>query len=100
VRVEFDGSHVHTVVLSRRNLLSLLAKLDGHPPDSACTIYNQDIVVVAEPDEVHYADRDAGGRMHPKTESAISEQHTCARCHYPYLGSGDLCSVCRAQGLD
>ena len=26
------------IVLSRRNLLALLAKLDGHPPDSACAI--------------------------------------------------------------
>lgn len=26
------------VTLSRRNLLTLLAKLDGHPPHSACTI--------------------------------------------------------------
>jgi hypothetical protein len=65
------------VTLSRRNLLSLLAKLDGHPPNSACTIDRNiretDLVVVAQEDEDHYADRQvARGIMHPDTEEAIA----------------------------
>ena len=60
------------IVLSRKNLESLLAKLDGHPPNSACQIVNfsEGICVSAEPDEVHYAERPAG-TMHPETEDHI-----------------------------
>ena len=54
------------IELSRRNLLSLLAKLDGHPPNSACTITTpiSDGVplwsVHAVEDAEHYSDRPAG----------------------------------------
>ena len=68
------------VILSRRNLTSLLAKLDGHPPDSACTIGGGDdapgLFVKAEEDDVHYASRVVPvgtakyGPMHPSTETA------------------------------
>jgi len=68
------------VVLSRRNLLALLAKLDGHPPESACTITfpgtseEPGLVVVAEPDAVHYQSRPTpSGPMHPDTEAWIDE---------------------------
>ena len=72
------------VVLSRRNLLSLLAKLDGHPPGSACTIGGgtdaPGLWVMAEEDEKHYADRVVPegmakwGPMHPSTEQKIRQR--------------------------
>lgn len=74
MRVEKEG---RLIVLSRRNLLTLLEKLDGHPPNSACTIgappqYGH-YEVKAEPDHVHYFHRDreahgVAGAMHPDTE--------------------------------
>lgn len=79
-----DGEWVTRVVLSRRNLLSLLAKLDGHPPDSACTISGPEVypatAVVAEEDDAHYAHFSRGGllgragRMHPDTEAALPDR--------------------------
>ncbi len=70
------------VVLSERNLRSLLAKLDGHPPGSACMLEYDSrlgggyvhLVVGAEPDEVHYANAERdfpAGTMHPETEDAV-----------------------------
>lgn len=60
--------------LTRRNLRSLLAKLDGFPPDSACTITKYDeghlVIVRAVEDWDHYAARPAGG-VHADTEAAI-----------------------------
>ncbi len=53
------------IVLSKRNLLTLLSKLEW--PDSAKTITDGDIYVRAESDEIHYKDRDPGP-MHPRTE--------------------------------
>jgi hypothetical protein len=61
-----DGHLVH-LILSRRNLLALLAKLDGWPDQSACAISVGDcfrngapvddmlVLVSAEPDDTHYA---------------------------------------------
>jgi len=72
---EINGKHF--LILSRRNLLSLLAKLDGHPPDSACIIGGGTdalgFFVKAEEDDVHYADRGypKWGEMHPDTEEAM-----------------------------
>lgn len=64
------------LVVSRRNLLALLVKLDGHPPDSFCTISGgreaEGFVLEAEPDEVHYARRPFGV-MHEETEAAMRE---------------------------
>lgn len=64
------------VILSRRNLMTLLAKLDGHPKGSACAIIGGDdaigIAVIAEEDEIHYAGR-IPGVMHHETESRIKE---------------------------
>jgi len=60
------------VALSQRNLLSLLHKL--HMPGSARTIQKGDgTMIVAEPDELHYAGRCAPGPMHPETEKFVSE---------------------------
>jgi hypothetical protein len=47
------------VTLSRHNLLTLLAKLDGYPSNSACTIAlpgveGPELVVRAEENEAHY----------------------------------------------
>jgi hypothetical protein len=70
-----------TVTLSRSNLLTLLAKLDGSPPDSSLTIQGGtvrmpigwNLFVIAEEDEVHYTDGEPRGRMHPITEEKIAD---------------------------
>lgn len=77
-----NGSH--WIILSRRNLRSLLAKLDGHPPDSACTIQGGveawGYFVKAEEDEAHYASRaewpqeTKWGPMHPTTEEVLRRE--------------------------
>ncbi len=78
VRLENDG----TVVLSRRNLLTLLAKLDGHPPDSHCMIYGGSdapgLLIKAEEDDEHYKDRPAG-QMHDDTEILVTKPKTGIR---------------------
>lgn len=69
------------VALSRRNLLALLAKLSQ--PGSARTItggycyldgalVDLTLVLVAEPDELHYAEREPAGVMHADTEAAVA----------------------------
>lgn len=62
-----------TVELTRRNLLSLLAKLDGHPVGSTCTLIDPDnrIAVKAVEDSEHYADR-APGPVHSDTLEAMN----------------------------
>lgn len=66
-----------TVTLSRSNLLALLAKLDGYPTGSLASISrvcedNRLLVVIAQEDEEHYADREGiRGRMHPDTEQKM-----------------------------
>ncbi|MGE3413608.1 MAG: hypothetical protein AB7L91_15430 [Dehalococcoidia bacterium] len=77
------------VTLSRRNLRSLLHKLDW--PESARAITNGDcyrdgepigdvlLVLRAEDDDEHYAARpDPRGLMHPRTELAITDPATTA----------------------
>jgi hypothetical protein len=87
MRVERTQPGALRVVLSRRNLLSLLAKLDGNPAYSACTIgapaqYTENVgvhvyvtVVDAEDNPEHYShpEREAHspGPMHPATEAAL-----------------------------
>lgn len=74
-----SGQYATKVVLSRRNLLALLAKLDGHPPNSLCTLVSPSFyppaVVVAEEDDYHYAhpSREYAdpGTIHPDTEEAM-----------------------------
>lgn len=64
------------IELTRSNLLSLLAKLDGHPPNSLCTIGGgQGWWVRAVEDAEHYADRPRGV-MHPQTETALDTTAT------------------------
>ena len=61
------------VILSRRNLLSLLHKLDM--PGSQRTLIGPGrcVVVMAEDDDEHYKDRGVvgPGKMHPETEEFI-----------------------------
>ena len=73
------------IVLSRRNLLTLLAKLEGHPPLSACTISfpgageEPALVVSAESDDLRYGRRSApAGAMHPDTEAWVAHVATKA----------------------
>lgn len=67
----------HRVELTRRNLLSLLAKLDGYPKDSACTIARtaEDGInmwyIHAVEDSEHYTDQAPGAMVH-ETEVAIN----------------------------
>lgn len=66
-----------TVILSRRNLLAFLHKLD-EMEGSALTITRDtengwEVRVHAEPDSVHYADREPG-TMHPLTEAYITKR--------------------------
>ena len=78
MRIDRSDGEVVEVVLSRRNLETLLAKLSGHPPMSAATIVLQGneeektLVVRGEADELHYGQRaDPPGAMHPETEAAM-----------------------------
>jgi hypothetical protein len=59
------------VQLTRRNLQALLAKLDGHPPGSKCTIAIDDWEVKAVENHEHYTTR-RPGVMHPDTELLIA----------------------------
>jgi hypothetical protein len=54
------------VVLSKRNLLALLSKLEM--PGSAQTIEMEGVYVSSEPDAEHYGDR-VPGEMHPFTQA-------------------------------
>lgn len=59
------------VKLSRRNLLTLLAKLEIC--GSSCTIVKPDgITIVAEPDDVHYADRCEPGEVTEETDARMT----------------------------
>lgn len=72
-----DGS----ITLSRRNLLTLLSKIDQ--PASARTLFagqggvggfgDGPVIVRAESDEVHYANREDGGPVSPESEAFIQE---------------------------
>jgi len=78
MRIDRISSAGVYVTLSRRNLMSLLAKLDGHPVASECEIARLETLngttmwlsVKVEEDDVHYNGRTAGP-MHPDTEAAI-----------------------------
>lgn len=83
-----DGEWVTHVYVSRRNLLTLLAKLDGHPEGSERTIQGPNLysatTITAEEDEVHYAHESRGeavgrpGAMHPRTEREVVAAGGCA----------------------
>ena len=69
MRASRHGEQV-TVRLSRRNLESLLNKLNGFPRFSACTLIGgsdaMGITIIAEEDEIHYFDRPPGA-VHPES---------------------------------
>lgn len=65
---QFGVGRGHGIELTRRNLLTLLAKLDE--PHSARTIRKEGFFVRAVEDIAHYVDVEAG-RMSPTTEAAI-----------------------------
>ena len=78
-----------TIELSRSNLTALLAKLDGHPPESACVLLRYDtsaqcyLRVHAVEDGEHYKHRDRG-LMHNDTEVAMY-----SGAHYADNGHGE-----------
>lgn len=57
------------IVLSKRNLLALLHKLDV--PTSARTLISDGFAVQCESDEEHYANREVPGKMSTDTEEFI-----------------------------
>lgn len=81
MRLDLHRSAV-VVTLSRRNLLTLLHKLERGT--SACTLVSGNayrdrvevddvqLVVTAERDELHYAHRDAPGTVHPLEETYLA----------------------------
>jgi hypothetical protein len=86
------------ITLSRRNLLTLLHKLEM--PGSSCTIVKPGgFVVHAEPDEVHYKDRPEGpGPMHPETEQFVTDMQDALeavrRLRQPKPAKGCNCGAC------
>ena len=68
MRINRVNGVVVRVVLSKRNLLALLSKLEWS--ESHRTIINDDVAVSSEPDEMHYRGR-VPGEMHQVTEVAI-----------------------------
>jgi hypothetical protein len=78
------------VKLSRRNILTLLHKLemDG----SACSIIKpDDTVVMVEPDEIHYEGRENGpGVMHPETEQFVADMEAALEI----VRRGGCCGGC------
>lgn len=66
---------VIVIELTRRNLTALLAKLDGHPPDSACTLVaptsDGPYAVKAVEDAEHYGARKPGP-LHASTAEALA----------------------------
>lgn len=68
------------VYLSRRNLRTLLAKLDGYPEWTAATLFFDQpetprLWVIGEEDEAHYSHPSregmGAGIMHPETEDRL-----------------------------
>ena len=72
MKVIKEHNGVVGIELTRRNLKALLAKLDGNPPNSACTLVDRTnaAYVKAVEDVEHYADR-APGALHEDTAKAL-----------------------------
>ena len=72
MRVDFLEERIVGITLSRRNLLALLSKLDHEESEKRIHIFDgkYDLYVSAEPDEIHYANREPG-KMSPVTEADI-----------------------------
>ena len=67
-----SGNPGIVVAVSRRNLLALVAKLDGFPKGSECAIHGDGVLLSAEENDVHYGEREPG-LMHPDTEEHIKD---------------------------
>lgn len=79
--IDEGGGHVLArVTLSERNVRTLMAKIEGHPPESHKQLTRQvnhtvGLMVIVEDDEKHYGDRGYGpGPMHPDTETAMLDR--------------------------
>jgi hypothetical protein len=75
MKLDINGKASVHVVLSRRNLKTLLAKLDE--PESLKTLYKLThsgtiLMVTAEDDDKHYQGR-AAGEVHPREEEKLKE---------------------------
>jgi hypothetical protein len=75
MKVLTDSDGVVTVELTRRNLEALMAKLDGYPEGSACTIcagtsQGGPLLVKAVENAAHYGDRPPGA-LHRDTEGRV-----------------------------
>ena len=72
----FIGGRV-CIELSRRNIKSLLAKLNGHPPSSRCTLVRPCenglyLEIKAVENDTHYSKPDREPEpMHPSTEAQL-----------------------------
>lgn len=89
-----------TIELSRANLQALLAKLDGHPPDTSCVLLRYDasaqcyLRVHAVENSEHYLHRDRG-IMHSDTEQEMANPGWCKGCTPdPEVSPGEACSGC------
>lgn len=72
MRLEWPAEGLMRVRLSRRNLLALLTKLEDPRSLRTLMIYDKglELQIVAEEDDVHYADR-APGRLSDRTERDV-----------------------------
>lgn len=101
--VDVSGGFVR-IELTRRNLRSLLAKLDGHPPNSACTIISPDdhevtVVVTAVEDVKHYGSRRPGAMIEDTEQELQRESNHCNWCNTATanlrMATGDINAVSR-----
>jgi hypothetical protein len=73
MKVVAEQGRIVGVELTRRNLQALLAKLDGNPPHSACTLIEPGgVYVKAVENAEHYSDRPPGF-VHEDTERAMEK---------------------------
>lgn len=75
MRIEDGPNGVH-IILSERNLRTLLVKLNENHKDwskrSIFKIKDRKVYfITSEDDETHYADREPPGEMHPQTEKDL-----------------------------
>jgi hypothetical protein len=64
------------VILSKRNLLALLSKVDDPTSAKALSYWDEEdghLTVVAQPDNIHYADRIPPGPVRDQDEEFILE---------------------------
>jgi hypothetical protein len=76
MKVITQDDRVVGVELTRRNLEALLAKLDGNPPNSRCTLIDETdtMFVKAVENAEHYTAR-LPGAVHRATCEAMGEKH-------------------------